>query len=338
MPSQKVRAFIRNFMYAAPNDPVVANQVFNIGYATWRPTLANDVGCVTATNGVAPVGAVSGLTAFNSANWSTVTYNMTKIPYSAAQFTASNVEGRLVSGCLRIRYAGEEDIRSGVVSLFEDPDHLDVGPQSVSSISSFDSCGKQRPSGDGQWHQINWSGPARQAETEYVRDDGQAVPTVGAFTVPCIVIAVNQQNMRPGGAAVALQSAIYELECWQNLEFIGRDVVGKTNNQLDEQGSKNVFGAAKVAQSQSDPLAPNSPAAQVFRNNLRQAFAPKQGGTALGNFLQGAASAIHPGLGAAWGIARAGLNAGLARQDQRRASGISRYRSGPLTRGGSYFS
>lgn len=308
MPSQKIRVFTRGIMYAQPNNTTLATSSNCIGYILWRPVLANDVSVITYTNSSLPSGAVSEATAFNSANWSVTSVNMTKIPYASSTMVApATVQGRLVSGCIRIRYAGQEDFRSGIVSLFEDPDHLGVETSSVNGISLFDSCGKQRPFGDGGWHQINWSGPCFQNETEYRLNNGVALP--GVFANTTHVIAISGVNPVTAGASSGLMAVPFEWECWQNMEYMGRDVVGKTNNMLDEQGAKNVFNAAKVAQSQSEPLNPTSKSASVFRDELRRAFAPKAGGTFVGNALQSLATGIHPGLGAAWGLGRSAVNA-----------------------------
>lgn len=306
MPSQKIRVFTRGIMYAQPNNTTLATSTACIGFIHWRPVLANDLTCVTYTNSSLPSGAVTEATAFSSANWSVTTATLTKIPYPTASFTNSYVEGRLVSGCIRVRYAGQEDFRSGIISLFEDPDHIAITGLSINDISLFDSCGKQRPFGDGAWHQINWSGPAKQQETEYATS---AAAVVGAAAQTTHVIGISGINPVTAGASSGLMAMPFEFECWQNMEYIGRDVVGKTNNSLDEQGSKDVMKAAKVAQSQSEPLNPTSPAATVFKNIISQTFKPKAGGTFVGNALQSLATGLHPGLGAAWGLGRSAVNA-----------------------------
>lgn len=300
MPSQKIRAFTRTVMNASPNNTALATTTDWMGYVLYRPTIAGDVSVLTVTNGGFPAGAITNNTAFSSANWPVASLNMTKIPFLAAAFTANNVQGRLVSACIRIRYSGLEDLRSGIISLFEDPDHIDVSGQSLNTISQFDSCGRARPGGDGEWHQINWSGPAKQQETEYVTT---ANGVTGSFAPPCIIITV-QGLGTTAGAYTVQPSFPFETECWQNLEFIGRDAIGKTNNMLDEQGAKNVFAAAKDAQSQTDPFSPTGPGANRFLNTIRNMTAPRAGGSMLGNLAQAAASAIHPGLGAAWGVGR----------------------------------
>jgi len=307
MPSQKIRGFIRAFMTLAPNFPTAAATTSSLGYVMWRPTLASDVTCVTYTNGGPPTTTLNGGTPFNDGNWQVTNAPMVKLPYTASQFTAQTVEGRLVSGCVRVRYTGTETARGGSISLFEDPDHLSVATQSINGINTFDSCGKERPRGDGTWSQINWSGPAKQKETEYVIDDGQVgagFPIVGAFAPPCVIIAINQADAHAAGASTN-QTQVYEFEVWQNMEYIGRDVPGKTNNEFDQQGSGAVWSAGKIASSQQYSLAPTGPAANIFRAELRKqaaelgkkTFAPKQGGSFGGNLFNSVVSSVHPTAG-----------------------------------------
>lgn len=285
MPSQKIRAFSRGLLSTGTGGD---------GFIAWTPALANDYGSVTTVTSATSVGTAGTLF---SAFTNVVFAAMSKIPYTTAQITGGLVEGRLVSGCIRIRYAGTEDARSGIVSLIEDPDHIDLWNLSTNLISNFDSCGKQRVYGDGAWHQINWSGPCKQAEQEYV----QTAAFTGAIRTHVISISGTTT------AAGALGPAPFEYECWQNLEFLGRDVVGKTNNTLDPSGTSTVIGEAKKLQSQSDPLNPTT--GKSLLHKLGSLTKPKEGGTFVGNALQGLVSAINPMAGLGWSVGRAGVNA-----------------------------
>lgn len=279
MPSQKLRVFSRGFM---------ATGTTGDGVIMWRPTLVSDQAATFSTIATSVGTAATLFSAFTLP----VSTAISKIPYTSAQVTGGQVEGRLVSGCIRVRYAGTEDARSGVVSLFEDPDHIDVSGLSANTMSLFDSCGKQRVYGDGAWHQINWSGPCKQNEQEYVQ-------TAFFTTGYVLAISINGTTSSTG----VLAPASFEWECWENLEFLGRDVIGKTNNTLDPQGTSHVIGETKKIQSQSDPLNPNT-----GKSFLGKLFKPKPGGTFVGNLLQGAASGFHPLAGAAWGAVRGGVN------------------------------
>lgn len=285
MPSQKVRVFNRGFMSTGTTGD---------GYITWLPVLANDVNSVTTTTALSVGTPATAFNAFTNLQNALIS----KIPYASAQLTGGNVEGRLVSGCVRVRYAGTEDARAGVVSLFEDPDHLTVSALTTNGISQFDSCGKQRVFGDGAWHQINWSGPCKQNEQEYL-----ATITYGGATTHVIAITGTVS------AAGAPGPQTFEWEVWQNMEYLGRDVVGKTNNTLDPQGTTQVVGKMKDLQSQSDPLNPTT-GAQVLRDILQ----PKKGGTFFGNLAQSAASGLHPMAGAAYGAIRSAFNTYISRK------------------------
>jgi len=272
MPSQKIRAFARGFMSTGTTGD---------GFLYMAPCIVSDGANILVTSATSAGTAATAFNAFTN----TVAASIPKIPYTTLQVvTNKTVEGRLVSACIRVRYSGTEDSRSGVVSLFEDPDHLDVSASSANGISLYDSCGKQRVFGDGGWHQINWSGPCKQAEQEYV--------STALYSTTCLVIAINGTTT----AAGALGPQPFEYEVWENLEFLGRDVVGKTNNVLDPDGTVKVQGMAKVAQSGPDPLNP-----QTGESLLRKVFAGKPGGTAAGDIIHGAVSTFNPGAGMVWG-------------------------------------
>lgn len=306
MPSQKIRVFARGFM---------ATGVTGDGFIMWTPQLANDATAVTNSTAASVGGAATAFNAFTAP----VATVLAKIPYTTAQLTGGTVEGRLVSGCLRCRYSGTEDLRAGVVSLFEDPDHVGIGGLTANGISLFDSCGKQRVFGDGGWHQINWSGPCKQAEQEYIQGS--------AFAPVVVVISING-TIAAGGA---LGAAPFEWECWENLEYLGRDVVGKTNNVLDPQGTAAVIGAAKVAQSGSDPLNPSTGGSM-----LRKLFAGKPGGTAAGDIIHGAVSMINPGAGMIYGGLRKAFGYGRFRKSMQQLIFLTNRQHRPHRRPWSY--
>jgi len=259
------------------------------GFIMWHPMLSQtNTTAVTTTTSASVGGTGTAFSAFTNLQ----TLAFTKIPYNDAQLTGGNVQGRLVSGCIKVRYSGSEDTRSGIVSLFEDPDHLSVTAQTATSISSFESCGKERVSGDGEWHSVNWSGPAKQNEQEYV---GSATYTGN----PCVVIAINGTLNGAGAGG----PAPFEFEAWENLEYIGRDVVGKTDNQLAEEWTKKIGAAAKSIASQSNSF--NAGRAGEFLRAAGLSGNPNarsQGGagTMAGDALSAAAHAINPSLGRAW--------------------------------------
>jgi len=288
MPSQKIRAFVRGF---------ISTGTTGDGFISWTPVLANDAICTTFTTATSVGTATSLLTGGGSGFTNTATAVMSKLPYTGAQITGGAVQGRLVSGCLRTRYAGNENVRSGVVSLFEDPDHLSIATQSAQSISLFDSCGKERVYGTGDWHQINWSGPRKMQETEY-----REVASYIGF--PVIAIAINGTLNGAGTPG----PATFEYEIWENLEYLGRDVVGKTANHMDEGLSKTLMTAAMDAQSQSEPFNPKNPGA------VRDILRGKPGGTLAGDLIHaGIGAAFGQGAAQMWGRVRESFNPNYAR-------------------------
>jgi len=276
IPSQKVRAFYRGTMVTGTNGN---------GYVALNPTIAGDYAAVSYSTG----GTASITDPFSSANYAGATQTMPKLPYSTAELASGTVQGRFVSGCVRVRYAGSEDVRSGLITMLEDPDHLSLIAQNPGGLATFEGATRERPNGDGKWSQINWSGPAKTEEVEYV-----TTPAQTAVNWP-IVIAVSGTNDASGVGA-----AIYEFEAWINCEYIGRDVVGKTDNINDAAGFDKVLSATKsVANTAQQAL---NPGATGVVSQVLNAHGGET--TMAGDILQGVASAINPGLGKVWGVGR----------------------------------
>lgn len=219
MASQKVRQFVRG--------NVATSSTTGWGFIAWRPSFANDITCAWTTG--------SGTTfipsqVLNAATGTApTTTSMTTLPYTSAQCTSPNLDCRFVSGCLRIRYTGTEDTRGGILSALEEPDHNSLYAQTGDSILSYENCQRIRPSGDGEWTSINWSGPVRQSEVDYI----------SAASLPNQIAAILIQ------APVATVSQSYEYEIWQNIEYIGSIPTGKTDSHVDDNGMSKVLSAVK---------------------------------------------------------------------------------------------
>lgn len=217
MPSQKVRAYCRGSF----NVGTTGN-----GFIAFRPMLVNDFTALTFTGSASVGDAGTILSAYT--NLAGDSFN--KLPFTTAQVvTNSTVSGRIVSACLRVRYAGTEASRAGLITTLEHPDHGSLFGISPNDIAQFENAYRERPSGDGLWTQVNWSGPVSPSEVEYVN-----LANVITTGTP-IAITIN------GNAA----SASYEYEAWINVEYIGKDTVGKSINHVDEQGYGNTLQAVK---------------------------------------------------------------------------------------------
>jgi len=242
MPSQKVRAFIRGV--------VTTNTTGSgLGYLLFYPALANDAVCVRATTGGA--NAAVSTTPLNNALYPTANNAISKLPYSTAQLTAGVIEARFISGCIRVRYSGKESTRAGSLTLLETPDHEDIYPLSYADINQYEAATTTRPTGEGEWAQINWSGPAKSAELNYTNfpvASGTLNTVTGVYTPAApIVIFIG------GGDSTIPQT--YDYEAWVNIEYIGKVAVGKTPGDIDAVGFGKVQQAVKNIVS-TEPLMP----------------------------------------------------------------------------------
>lgn len=302
IPSQKVRAFVRGTLSTGTGGN---------GYIMWSPALVNDQGQLTVTQ--------AGNTAAGNVAFDNIAYTGTnsssfqnKLPYTTAQLTAGQVQARIVSGCIRVRYAGSEQTRSGIITMLEDPDHLALTSSNPQSIASFEGANRERPNGDGAWSQLNWSGPAKTTEVEYVQTAFQTGPS-GQNVMMILITGTNN-------GAGALGPATFEFESWINVEYIGRDVVGKTDNVNDQRGMDKVISATKtVANTAQESLNPTA-TSTVSRLVDAHSGAP----TMAGDVLEGVAGMIHPTLGRLWSRGRSRLRS-FSQSRSRSRSSRSRY-------------
>lgn len=222
MPSQKVRIVNRgSFNLGTTGD----------GFIVLRPIIVNDQASLLFTGSASVGNAGTALGSFTNLG----TDNFSKLPFTTAQLiTNAEAAGRVVSACLRVRYAGTESSRAGIISTCEHPDHNNLQGLSSNEINQFESSYRERPSGDGQWAQVNWSGPCQPQEAEYLSTAN--VSNLLASGTSVMSICIN------GGAA----SASYEYEAWINVEYIGRITQGRTTNKCDEQGYGNVLECIKT--------------------------------------------------------------------------------------------
>jgi len=241
MPSQKVRAFVRG---TCGTQAQLAGAGLGLGYIMLIPAIANDATMVKSTQ-ASITGNATNSSAFNNATaYNTNNVNMTKLPYSTAELASGQVEGRFISGCIRVRIVSQESNRAGTMTLLETPDHEDLLPQSLNDINQYEASTTQRPNGEGNWTQINWSGPAKTGEVTYT-----TAPTV---TNGAGVMMIHFQS----GLPAATGAQVYEYECWVNVEYVGKITVGKTNVEIDAQGFGSIQQAVKKV-SATQPLNPS---------------------------------------------------------------------------------
>jgi len=241
MPSQKTRCVNRGTFTLGTTGN---------GFIVLRPLIVNDQAALLFTGSASVGDAGTALTSFTNL----ATDSFSKLPFTTAQVvTNAEAAGRVVSACLRVRYAGTESSRAGIISSCEHPDHNSLQILSSNEINQFESSYRERPSGDGQWSQVNWSGPCQPQEVEYLSTAN--VSNLLASSTSVLSICIN------GGAA----SAAYEYEAWINVEYIGRITQGRTTNKCDEQGYGNVLECVKTV---AGTKALNPDAAQSVLNRF----------------------------------------------------------------------
>lgn len=252
------------------------------GFAYMAIPMSNDTGSIITTT-VTSVG--TNATAPNA--FTNRTNNLlSKLPYNAAQLNAGNLTCRFVAGGIRIRYAGTEASRNGIVTSFE-------GQQLVPAVSPYTTWGgdintrNERPPPDGSWHSCYYSGPQNSAMVNFTTS-----ATWGA-NAPLIIYVQ--------GVAADL----YEWECYQHIEYQGDTVPGVTMTHSDPVGYAQVLEATKKTTT-SEPVSDNN-ALSTFTEFMRNAGSSvfnyvKQQGMSMA--LESVSNYLLPGSGTAIGMGR----------------------------------
>nr|ALE29704.1 putative capsid protein [Lake Sarah-associated circular virus-29] len=289
IPSQKARAFLRGTMSTGTGGN---------GYILFTPSLGNDNAIVRFTTAA---NTAVGTEALNNAVYTASNSSISagKLPYSTAQIASGNIDARIVSAMIRVRFAGAEDNRSGIVTLLEDPDHNSLFTQTPAQVASFEGATRERPNGDGAWSQICWSGPCKQTEVEYVNTATQTTQT------DIMAILINGTTNSAGAPG----PQPFEYEAWINCEYIGRDAIGKTDNQNDQMGMDAVTSIFKkfagTPQVQVNPESAPSirQAIRTHQMSVSGSALPRPK-TLAGDLIEGAVTAFNPGWGRLWGSLR----------------------------------
>lgn len=222
--SQKVHAFIRGEMVVGTG---------GVGFVLIRPSCVNDVNITTSTTVTSAGTNATVMSAFSNKQ----AVRMLKLPYASADMTNGDIQARLVSAGLRIRYTGRQDSLNGTISTVESPDHEDLHSLTPIQLGSYEMMEKVRPGPD--WTFCNYSGPVKPSDIEFTSN---TQPLGTDLYVFCHMV-----NGTAGDT--------YEFEYYQNLEYIGRSSVGKTQNHTDPVGYGKIQQVVKT-QSAEKPLTP----------------------------------------------------------------------------------
>jgi hypothetical protein len=224
IPSQKIKSFARGTFVCGTTGQ---------GYIVCNSNLTNNNAACTFT-AVTSVGtSATALSAFTNLSTSVIP----GMPFSNAQLASvtDQISGRFVAACLKARYSGTEANRNGIVTTFEEPDHVTLSGMSMDQINGSLQSYRERPKPDGSWHQVNWSGPVSPLEITWVK-----TPTQNGSN--CMGIIVD-----------GIAGDKYEWEFYEHAEFSGKAVNALSSSHVDQESYGKAVEAFKNV-SGSEPL------------------------------------------------------------------------------------
>lgn len=271
-PSRKVTTFTRGLMTVGSN---------GWGYVAVSPTLQGDFASIwysgltypgfvfNAT--MAPTGGVTALAQSN-------------VPYTRAELTTENpayfttqVQGRVVSCSLSLRYVGTELNRGGRVLCFASPDHQNINNMSASDLGARAETDYSTPSYDRDkcWTVSYGLNDEELSYTNIDPTDAATTDTIKAAYPysrgqPCTSNALDASYGCPvlGALVNGVVGNTFEFEVVQHLEYIG--VLAEsalTESSVDSVGLSTVQTAlarTNVAKTSN----PSMPLKKVFRQEL----------------------------------------------------------------------
>lgn len=234
LPSQKAYATVKGQFQLG---------IGGYGFITLAPSSVNDRAPVAYTTNT----SVGGNAALFNTYTNTGSSMFSNLPYVFADVeTNKDISARIVASGIRVRYAGAEQTRSGIIVGFEDQDHLNTFTrESFNTTLARTSSASRRPSGDGNWDMtVCYSGPTAPNMVDFVNSAYPVKPIAGGADVTPIVIAIQ------GNAGDS-----YEFEAAVHVEYIGRKASGKTPTHSDNMGYNYTLQAVKSTAAQK-PLQP----------------------------------------------------------------------------------
>lgn len=250
----------------------------NFGYVMWQPVIAKDVtqGARWSTGGTG-----SATDPFNAAPFTSGTAAPSQLPYSVADIAATkDLQGRLVAGGIRIKYAGSQFDEGGIYLALEEQGHGQLLSKNYNQIRDNNACHNRSViEMKGEWFSATWSGPVRESETEYIDNPNQSDPALAGTSVTLFPIAIAVNSAKPG--------AVFDCEAWWLTEYIGS---ATTNATIDNWAVSDYKASSKIKSHQSSPQGAVSPAEQSFLfNQVTGAL----GGIAATAALKYGASALY---------------------------------------------
>lgn len=266
--SQKVYAFMKGTFELGTS---------GIGYVTANPCNSNSSTPIRWTQATSVGNDSTALNAFTNV----LQGAFSKLPYTNANLTQDDIQCRLVSCGLRIRYIGRSDGLNGLIRSIETPDHTDISDSTPIEVSNFDMQTTSRPS-EHEWTCVNYSGAISNANLQFNNDEFPLAP-LGEPPFAHVVTGVTGDS--------------YAWEYHQCSEYIGVPTVGKTVNISDPNGYAKVCETVKGISSEKC-LAPKLThmAITKFARSVGESLPEIEGKEPLGIMNMEAGSALRQAL------------------------------------------
>lgn len=215
------------------------------GFCYMSTNISNDAAS-TVTTTVTSVG--TNATAANA--FTNRTNNLfSKLPFTSAQLN-STVSGRFVAGGIRIRYAGTEANRNGIITCYESSTNV-AAAQAYDAYGGDINARNERPPPDGSWHSVYYSGPYNSTMVNL------SSATYWGGNAPLIIYVQG------------IAADLYEWEGYGHFEYTGDQVPGTSMSHSDPEGYAKVLEATKKA-TVTEPLSDNN-SSSVFTDFFKNA-------------------------------------------------------------------
>lgn len=161
------------------------------GFISLNPTLANDQAIVNYSNNAGTY-AGSTINTMNAAAVGTTTINVTNLPYASASFVSPALLGRIVACGLSIKSSTASLYEQGVVQLFADPAHGDIGTYTSANLSSRQESTTHSLK-KGEEYTIN-TAPVFPSDSNYVTNTRPYLNTAGGVVAGILVTGAAAAN------------------------------------------------------------------------------------------------------------------------------------------------
>lgn len=220
---------------------------------------------------------------------------VTNAPYVASDFSATGIQGRLVSAVLRCRFVGTNLNAGGLEYGIQEPTHNSIAGWTETNILAT-TCGVSRSIRSGEdWLEVKYR-PIDHNDTSWITSITRT--SASAYDINSDYTTVTKGDYPFMGvmALCAANTQTIQWEFWATVEYAGPTVTGKTITPPDVQGWASVIAAHSqfdemhstiTNRKQSAESSYVSSAIKQYAEGLLNAAAPyvKQGAVAAGTAI-----------------------------------------------------